>query len=424
MQGIGWEKNGMIKRTTTGWTRAFGVSCGLGVALSLIFIALGGAGLAARESRRQGEVTVGLRPGVDINRVISRHGAYVKDRIPNSANYLLGLPPRADLDRYLRQLRADADLLFAEPNYNFRPPELRQVSQAFIDQVSQAFIDGQSPASFYGQTQVLNLHLTEAHSYSQGRGVKVAVIDTGLDFSHPLFAGRTAVPVFDFVDNDSQPNDELRGAGSGHGTFVAGLIALAAPEAKLMPLRVFDRDGIGSSFNVARAIRFATDNGAKVINMSFGLLEQDQLIRESLNYAYGRAYLIASAGNDNQNSIQFPADIISRVLSVTSTTAFDIKASFANYHTQMYASSPGVLLYSAYPGRRWAWWSGTSFSTALVTGEAALLLALAPGIYPADLDRLIVRSGRNIDAFNPAYAGDLGRRIDFRDAVLMLLSGR
>jgi subtilisin family serine protease len=400
--------------------RIFSLACL--IALAIFSAPLSGS--AALESRRQGEVTVELRPGVDINRVNARHGTYVKNRIQGSSDYLLGLPPNVNLDTYLRQMRADTDLLFAEPNFNFKLPEVRQVSHAFIDQVSHAFIDGQSPVSFYSQPSLANLNLARAHAYSRGIGVKVAVLDTGLDFNHPLFAGAVAGPVYDFVSNDSAPNDEAGGVGYGHGTFVAGLIALSAPDAMLMPLRVFNREGIGTSFDIARAIRYAADNGANAINMSFGLTEQDALIRQALNYAYGRAYMAASAGNDNQDFIQFPADALSRVLSITATTATDVKAPFANYRRQMAVSAPGVSLYSAYPGNRWAWWSGTSFSTPLVTGEAALLLGMNRGLTPTDLNRLIINSGANINPQNPGYTDKLGRRINCLAAINLLLSGR
>jgi subtilisin family serine protease len=361
---------------------------------------------------------------VGINRINARHGTFVKERITGTNIYLLGLPPGADLVRVLSQMRSNADLLFAEPNYDLQLPEVRQTSHAFIDQTSHAFIDGQSPVSFYGQQPLANLNLDEAHNFSRGLGVKVAVIDTGLDFTHSLFGSRIGLPVYDFVDNDGMPNDEPNGTGSGHGTFIAGLIRLTAPDAMIMPLRAFGPDGRGTSFNIAKAIRYAADNGANVINMSFGLLEQDKMIRSALDYAYSRAYMVASVGNESQEIIHFPADVISRTLSVTSTTANDIKAPFANYHNDIYASAPGVLLYSAYPGGRWAWWSGTSFSTALVTGESAILLGLNPSLNFGDLSRIITNSGVNIDPLNPAYKRKLGRRIDYLAAVNILRTGQ
>jgi len=374
-----------------------------------------------QESYRSGEICARLRFGVDIDNINARYGTYIKERIPGTNIYLLGLPPGSDLEAEIEQMQADFNLLFAEVNHNFQLPEVRQTSQAFIDQVSQAFIDGQSPVKFYGQQSVENLQLDEAHKFSRGLGVRVAVIDTGLDFNHSLFQGRIASPVYDFVDNDGNPSDELYGAASGHGTFVAGLIALTAPDARIMPLRAFSSDGRGTSFDIARAIRFATDNGADVINMSFGMLEEDMLIKDALEDAYRRVYMVASAGNDNLNTIQFPADTVSFILSVTSTTTNDIKAPFANYNSKMYAAAPGVSLYSAYPGDGWAWWSGTSFSTALVSGEAALLLSLNPRLKSETLNRIIILSGRNLDPLNPEYIHKLGRRIDYRAAIAMLL---
>lgn len=376
------------------------------------------AAIAAGDSPCPGEINVCLKPGKDVNRINARYGTIVKGHIAGSYDYLLGLPPGADEEECLRRISGDGDLEFAELNYNFQLPEARQVSQAFIDQVSQAFIDGQSPVSFYGQPSLANLNLAGAHLFSRGVGVRVAVLDTGLDFSHPLFAGRIAGPVYDFVSNDLSPDDEPNGRGSGHGTFVAGLITLTAPQATLLPLRVFDRDGRGTSYNIARAIRFAADHGAKVINMSFGLVRSDKLIQEAMDYAYRRlVYFVGSAGNENRDGIQFPADTSNRVISVTSTTANDIKAPFANFNKNMDVAAPGVSLYSAYPGRRWAWWSGTSFSTALVSGEAAILLAIDPRLKPSDLKKAIRDSGVNIDSLNRDYKSKLGRRIDFREAV-------
>ncbi len=374
-----------------------------------------------RESYRSGEICVRLRFGVEIDKINARYGTYIKERIPRTNIYLLGLLPGRDLEEVKGRMQADFNLLFADVNHKFQLPEVRQTSHAFIDQVSHAFIDGQSPVKFYGQQSVENLHLNQAHKFSRGFGVRVAVIDTGLDFNHSLFEGRIAWPVYDFVDDDGNPSDELYGAGSGHGTFVAGLIALTAPDARIMPLRAFGSDGRGTSFDIAKAIRFATDYGADVINMSFGMLEEDKLINDALEYAYRRVYMVASAGNDNLNTIQFPADNVSFILSVTSTTTNDIKAPFANYNSKMYAAAPGVSLYSAYPGERWAWWSGTSFSTALVTGEAALLLSLNPWLKCENLNRIIILSGINLDPLNPQYIHKLGRRIDYRAAIEILL---
>src|SRR4030095_13991928 len=107
-----------------------------------------------------------------------------------------------------------------------------------------------------------------------------------------LFAGRLAYPMQDFIDNDGLPQDELGGIGTGHGTFVSGLITLTAPQARIMPLRAFGTDRSGTSFDIASAIHFAADNGARVINMSFGFAEEDLVIQEALSYALPSAYMV------------------------------------------------------------------------------------------------------------------------------------
>ncbi|MFN0088510.1 MAG: S8 family peptidase [Blastocatellia bacterium] len=373
---------------------------------------------AASEDRIcPGEVIVRLKPGRDVNRINSRYGTFVKGHIAGTGDYLLGLPPGEDEKECLNRIEKDKDLEFADANYIFELPEVRQTSQAFIDQVSQAFIDGRFPVNFYGQPSLANLTLVDAHRISRGAGVRVAVLDTGLDFRHRLFMGRIAGPYYDFVDNDLSPDDEPNGLGFGHGTGVAGLIALTAPDATLLPLRVFNREGVGTSYNIARAIRFAADNGAPVINMSFGLNQSDKLIEEAIKYAGKRAVFIASAGNRNQDYIEYPAERKDRTISVTSTTAKDIKAPFANYHKDIDVTSPGVSLYSAYPGERWAWWSGTSFSTALVSGEVALMLAIDRELEANDMKKILKDSGVKIDDLNERYKNKLGRRVDFRAAV-------
>jgi subtilisin family serine protease len=414
------ERMGRLKLSGSSWV------CSLIVILGTAFFSPSPrsvAGIAAVDDPCPGELNVCVKSGKDINRINARYGTIVKGHIAGTRDYLLGLPPGADEEDCLRRMEKDGDLEFADRNYNFRLPETRQVSQAFIDQVSQAFIDGQSPPRFYGQSSLRKLNLADAHQFSRGTGVRVAVLDTGLDFSHPLFAGRIAGPVYDFVDNDLSPDDEPNGSGFGHGTFVAGLVVLAAPDVTILPLRVFDRDGRGTSYNIARAIRFATDHGARVINMSFGLVKNDKLIQGAMNRAYGRAHFVASAGNEDRDSVQFPAQVTTRTISVTATTENDLKAPFANFNKNVDVSSPGVQLYSAYPGHRWAWWSGTSFSTALVSGEAALLFALKPRLTNSDAKNIIKDSGVRIDSVNvQAHRNKLGRRVDFRAAIGRLMS--
>jgi len=363
------------------------------------------------------EISVILAPGASIDAVNARYGTTVREQIPGTAYYRLGTPGGADAFDVQGEMAGDPDLVSTNLNFRYEQSEVRQMSQAFVDQMSQAFVDGLYPASFFAQPSIQNLNLSQAQAISKGAGVTVAVIDTGIDFNHPLFAGRIASAYYDFIDNDSNPTDEPNGPASGHGTFVAGLVSLAAPLATIMPLRAFGPDGKGTSFNVAKAIRYAHDNGATVINMSFGLMEQDPLINDALSYASGASYMVAAGGNDNLDFLQFPGLIQSKTCAVISTTADDLKASFSNYNKDTCVSAPGVSLYSAYPGGNWAYWTGTSFSTALVSAEAAQLLAINPTISHSNVNQTISQSGISIDGLNPAYSGKLGKRLDYLNAV-------
>jgi thermitase len=392
--------------------------CVFTLSLALFVAPFAVIGDSPQDAYRAGEIVVTLRPGADINDFNARQSTSTLERLAGTDTYRVRLPAGEEVPNALDRVVGDPELLAAQPNFEFQAPEIRQSSQAFIDQSSQAFIDGQAPMSFYGQPPSLQVRMTEAHALSRGAGVTVAVIDTGLDFSHPLFAGRVAAPHYDFAADDANPADEMTGPGGGHGTFVAGLVALAAPDARVMPLRAFTSDGRGTSFAIANAVRFAADHGAHVINMSFGLLNADELIGDAVEYAAARnVFMVASAGNENLERVHYPAGG-GAAFAVTATNVNDLKAWFANYGASVEASAPGVGVYSAYPGGRWAWWDGTSFSTALVAGEAALLLAPNTQLDRATLAEKIKESGVALNSLNPSYADKLGGvRVDFRTAL-------
>ncbi len=392
--------------------------CGIGIPL-LLTASLCFGQIRYRDAYVPGEMIVSLKAGRSVAQFHARHGTWTIDQLAGTNKYRVGIPGGLSVEQEVMSVSSDPDLLWAKPNFLHQGPEIRQGSQAFIDQGSQAFIDGRSPANFYGQAQLQRVRLNEAHQLSLGTGIRVAVIDTGIDFSHPLFAGRILGTGYDFVDNDVNPADQAGGTGTGHGTFVAGLVLLSAPGAAVLPVRAFAADGRGTSFNIARAIQYAADQGVHIINMSFGLREEDEMIRDAMYYARQRnVFMVASAGNAAEEAVNFPAtDDMS--LAVTSTNGTnDFKALFANYGLSVDAAAPGTGLYSAYPGNRWAWWDGTSFSTALISGEAALLLAPNPHLDRSVLRAKITGYGAPLDELNNNYANKMGTvRVDFRSAL-------
>lgn len=277
--------------------------------------------------------------------------------------------------------------------------------------------------SFNLQPLIGFLRLDEAQNISQGRDVTVAVIDTGIDLKHPAFAGHIATNGYDFLDNDSYPNDEPGGASYGHGSFVAGLILLVAPQAKILPLRAMDPAGNGDAFTVATSIHYAVDQGAAIINLSLGTDEKPNVLREAIAYARQRGCIVTAAignNNDGDNKI-FPANE-SGVMGVAATDFKDKKASFSNYGQTVAISAPGVDLISVYPEGRYARWSGTSFATAIVSGATALLVALPQNRF--DIIKELQDSAVAITFSQSNYQNKMGHgRVEPLAALNKALSG-
>src|SRR5262249_29821893 len=165
---------------------------------------------------------------------------------------------------------------------------------------------------------------------------------------------------------------------AGHGTFVAGLIALVAPDCRIMPIKAFTPQGYSSVFLIAASIKFATDHGANIINLSCGSTEDSQLLRDAISYARAQGVLIfAAAGNEGvSNHPEYPATLIDDVVGVGAVDDQGVRASFSNYGSGVDLVAPGVKIISAYPEGNYALWNGTSFSTPLVAASAALVLAM------------------------------------------------
>jgi len=195
--------------------------------------------------------------------------------------------------------------------------------------------------------------------------------------------------------------------------LVSSLIHAIDPGALIMPLKVFDISGQGSSFRIAKAIVYATTNGARVINMSFSLEAASSLVHEALEYAAKRnMVLVASVGNRNKKvDKNYPASY-SKVVGVAATDLSDRKAVFSNYGPAADVSAPGDSLISAYPGGLYAVWSGTSAAAALVSGEAALMLSRKE----SKADEVMHRIVDKVDTLHDKY--QLGKgRINLKSAM-------
>jgi thermitase len=280
----------------------------------------------------------------------------------------------------------------------------------------------------------LNLQQAQALATNLGDGVKVAIIDTGVDLKHPAFQG-AFVPdseMWDYVGNDAVPQEEGElgvTLGYGHGTSVAGIVLQIAPKAKILPLRVLGSDGGGDVLNVAAAINRALDEGAKIINLSLGSLENSQAVSDAINAATAKGvFVISSGGNSGDQHITFPAnqngfdltttDLYS--LSVGSVDDMDHKSGFSSYGTTLELSAPGEQVFGPVPENHLGAWSGTSMAAPMVSGSLALALSepLKGEITPAELTKKLKNRSVNIyrQNQNSAYNNLLGAgRLDIYD---------
>lgn len=347
-------------------------------------------------------------------------------------------------------IATDADVQSFERNQALAVPELSGATSASLTQSTTSILDGlpgRTVVTYFGSQVASNYvtqpatTLTRTHdaltgSKLTGNGIVVAVIDTGVDLSHPALS-KVLVSGFNFVNNTSSPSElgDLDPAMAaaltqsttsildgqnlvilnpstaailsqsttsildgppgafGHGTMTAGLVHLIAPNAKIMPLKAFAGDGSSDLFNILRAIYYAVDNGANVISMSFEISQSSTSLQTAIQYALSRnVVLVAASGNDSQQILVYPAAYNS-VVGVGSTSNIDAKSTFTNFGTNaVFVAAPGEGVITTYPGGNYAAGWGTSFSAPLVAGEAALVLEARPTYKPGDVANAISRS--------------------------------
>ncbi|MHA1974400.1 MAG: S8 family serine peptidase [Candidatus Hodarchaeales archaeon] len=321
----------------------------------------------------------------------------VIDSIQTNDLFLVEFPATLPVQNAIDIISNLPEVIFAQPNYQIWLPEIQQMSISFPDEKCPSYVAGTSPESLYEQAASYDIGLDSTHILSNGVGTVVAVIDNGIDSFHPLFDGYIDTSAFDFIDMDDDPMEEL-GSAYGHGTFVSGLIRLIAPEAMLFPIRAFDGEGMGTSFSISKAIDLAVNNNVDVINMSFIFQENNLSVEVVCNEALNSGIvLIAAAGNQASSLPTYPA-ALSGVIAVSAIDSLDVIADFSNYGSYIDLCAPGVNLYSSLAGEyEWGTWSGTSFSTPLVSATCALILSISPEMDPYDMENHVRASAnRNL----------------------------
>jgi subtilisin family serine protease len=373
-----------------------------------------------------GQVIVKLDPktGATIKQINADYGTTtLNNTLGGMGVYLLQTPANEDVITFAQRLTGDPlgtldRVLYAEPNFVAETAEGDARMRARGISASSESSD-QYPDENLDENLGLSCAATQNN---RGKGVTVAVLDTGAQLDHPVLKARFKnVKRYDFVDNDTNPserwvgqddnNDGDKDEMTGHGTHVAGIVVRVAPAAKIMPLRVLDTEGYGDVFTISKAVRYSWRNGAKVINLSLGTSEKSKLLRDMVKVAIGNGVVVAAAAGNSGTPVQhYPAagdGIVASadgLVAVTSVGEDQQKSDFANYGLWVDVAAPGEVIRSAFPVNKYADWSGTSMSTPFVSGQAALIKQVYGSIKPTGIERKIRESARS----HLTYTGQLG----------------
>jgi len=349
--------------------------------------------------------------------------------------YLLEFPKDVDVVSAVEEYKKDPSVELASPNY------IRKI----YTPSDPYYISGEGSADYHpNQWGLYKIWLGSMEAGNSGWNittgeatVKVAVIDTGVDYTHEDLINRVDTLEgwnYTYPVDDPDPMDD-----NGHGTHVSGIIGADTDNSKgvagvdwhcrIIPIKAFDNNGDGFDSDIIKALIWAVSKEADVINMSFGNPEPGTLAPFISYAATSDCVLVAAAGNSNNSTLNYPA-AFDHVISVAATRPDDRKASYSSYGNRVDVSAPGgddgtVYQYSPHEILSTYWLGGlyinvyyylegTSMATPFVSGLAALIRAKYPvTVYPAmtaeAVKQRIMDYSDNIDAYNPGFGGKLGK---------------
>lgn len=316
--------------------------------------------------------------------LLAAHGARETDRIPAINLRLLRVPAPA-AERVLQSLAARDEIDYIEP-----------------DAVAHAIATPDDP-HFGSQWHLGKIQAPLAWDITTGDSrVIISVIDSGVNAGHPDLAGRVLTG-YDFVNNDNDAHDD-----NGHGTAVAGVAAAATHNAlgvagltwssPVLPVKVLGADGSGAYSNIIKGITFSADSGARIINLSLGGTSSSKALQDAVTYAWNKsAVLIAAAGNNGNNTPVYPA-ACTHVVAVSATDSKDARPSWSNYGSYVELSAPGVSILTTHSATGYAHHNGTSFSSPVAAGVAALVASISPAASNAQIVDILLKNADDIGA--------------------------
>ncbi len=315
--------------------------------------------------------------------------------------FMLKLENSRDMEPLIRELKYLDEIEYAEPNY---------IYEACADPNDELYGD---------QWYIERCKIDKVWEQTGGTSNQIiGILDTGVDTEHPDLKAN-CLQGKDFINNDNDPNDD-----NGHGTHVAGIAAAVGnngigicgvnPNAKILPVKVLQSSGRGDAATIAQGIRWAADNGATVINMSFGSYARSQAMEDALAYAYSKAVLVAAAGNDaicigpGVGCEPFYPAAFQYVLGVKASDNQNELADFTNTDIDGPINSgypnllnyevvaPGTEIMSAYPNNRYKSLQGTSMAAPVIAGALSIYKDLKDESQEMIWARIIGANGTNV----------------------------
>lgn len=279
----------------------------------------------------------------------------------------------ASLHEKIAQIKKDPNVLYAEPNY--------------LGHFEETVPQPPSDPSYASQWWLPAVGDRTMWALGRGSGVVVAVIDTGVDLTHPDLAANlldTGKNYGDAIDGNASPQDLL-----GHGTRVAGIIAASqnnsigvsglAPEAKILPIKINPgAEGTFTSDRLGSAIDYAVKQGAKIINLSLTVDNQTQTVRDALQAALNAGVAVVAAAGNAGGAVEFPATMTG-VIGVAATDQSGRLASFSNFGPEVALAAPGTSIVSTLLGGGYGLGAdGTSFAAPIVSAALAGVVSINP----------------------------------------------
>jgi thermitase len=333
----------------------------------------------------KGRILVQPKAGLkmqELDRKLKAHGGQRVSVIPKINVHIVQLPPQANERAVAQLLRADGHIKFAEVDQQI-PPALTPNDPSY----SQGW-------------HLPKIGAPSAWDASVGEGVTIAILDSGVDPTHPDLAA-SLVPGYNAFDKNADTRDVY-----GHGTRTAGAAAMignnlvggtgVAFKSKIMPIRITDTSGMGYFSSMATGLVWAADNGARVASISFRAVCGSSTVLNAAQYMRSKGgVVVGSAGNTGAEEPIAPHDAMTCVSAVDSS---DSKASWSSYGAYVDVAAPGVGIYTTSNGGGYGAVSGTSFSAPITGGVYALMMAANRGLSPSELDAALFSSAVDLGA--------------------------